>query len=110
MDAITDKLASSLAEELALPATPADEIERMADVHRRAVASYMKRAADARRRGKMLLIELEDERRRLIHIHKEEMARIDAEAAGVKSQTAGEIAASDKLAAVSRAALEALAA
>ncbi len=108
MDALNTTLADGLAEELAQPATPAEEVERMADVHRRAVAGYMKRAADARKRGKGQTAELEEERRRLKEIHRQDMARIDEEVAVVKTLTADEIAVCDKLAAVSRAALEAL--
>lgn len=108
MDALNDTLAGSLAEELAQPATPAEEIERMADVHRRAVTSYTKRAADARKRGRGQTAELEDERRRLKELYRQDMARIDEEVALVKAITADEIATCDKLAAVSRAAMEAL--
>lgn len=107
MDAYNDTLARSLAEELARPATPAEQVEHMADLHRRAVASYMKRSADARKRGKSMVAELEDERRRLKEVHRQDMARIDEEVAVSKALTADEIVASDKLAGISRAALEA---
>lgn len=107
MDALNDTLTGTLAEELALPSSPAEEVERMADLHRRAVASYMKRAAEARKRGKGHVAELEDERRRLKEVHRQDMARIDDEVAVVKAVTADEIAASDKMAGISRAALEA---
>ena len=108
MDALDETLASDLADKLARPATPAEEVERMADVYRRAVASYMKRAADARKRGKGQTAELEDERRRLKEIHRQDMARIDEEVALVKALAADEVAACEKMAAVSRTALEAL--
>lgn len=108
MDAINQQLADSLEEELALPMSPADEVERMADVHRRAMATYMKRSADARKLGKTMVAELEDERRHLKERFREDMARLDDEVAATKAATAERIAAAEKLAAVSRTALEAL--
>lgn len=108
MDMMTETLACDLAEELALPATPADELAQAESLHRGAVASYMDRAAAARRRGKAREAELEDERRRLVQIHQEEMTRLDGEVAASRAATVAEIAACDRLAAVSRAALEAL--
>lgn len=108
MDTINQQLADSLEEELALPMSPADEVERMADMHRRGVSTYMKRSADARKLGKTMVAELEDERRQLKERYRQDMARLDAEVADIKAITADKIAAADKLAAVSRAALEAL--
>lgn len=108
MDALNDDmLTRNLAAELALPTSAAEEIERMADLHSRGVATYMKRAAEARKRGKAMVAELEDERRRLKEVHKKDMARIDEEVAVTRAVTADEIAAADKLANISRAALEA---
>ena len=106
MDALTDRLASDLADELDLPLD--DEIDRMADLHRRGMATYLKRAADARKAGKAAVAEMEDERKRLKTQFAADMARIDGEVAAIRAATAESIATAEKLATVSRTALEAL--
>lgn len=108
MDALTEMLASDLADELDLPLTPDDEIDRMADLHRRGMATYVKRAADARKAGKAAVAEMEDERKRLKAKFAADLERIDSEVAAIKAATAESIATANKLAAVSRTALEAL--
>ncbi|KQZ14332.1 hypothetical protein ASD44_09800 [Mesorhizobium sp. Root554] len=108
MNTLDERLAADLAIEFTLPSSPAEELERMADLHRRGMTGYIKRSADARKACRAAVAELEDERRRLKQVHSEDMQRLDAEVAAIKASTAEEIAMADKLAAVSRAALEAL--
>ena len=104
-----DYLADALAEELALPTTPAEELERHADLHQQHMATYSRRITQARKASRMRIAELEADRKQLQAEHERDMQRIDAMVVEVKRQTAEEIAAAEKLAAIARAAMEMLA-
>lgn len=108
MDTLNHVLADELADSLSQPERPIDELDRMADLHRRGMATYVGRAVAARKAGKAAVAELEDERRHAKLQHAQNMQRIDDEIARLKEETAEQIATAEKLAAVSRSALEAL--
>lgn len=108
MDTLNHVLADDLAETLTRLESPADELDRMADLHRRGMATYVSRASAARKAGKAAVAELEDERRQAKILHARNMQRIDDEIARLKEETADQVATAEKLAAVSRTALEAL--
>lgn len=118
MDAFNDVLTSDLADELSIdlageeaatkPAAP-DELERMGDFHRGALATYSKRVTTARKHCKEAIAEFDEEKRLLKRQFDADIQQLDAEIAAVKEMTAEEIATAQRLALVSRSALEVLA-
>lgn len=85
-----------------------DEIEEHADIHRRAVAKYEARKADARKARKARIATLEAERRTAKATYEAEIERIRAAMNEAAREAAGTIARAEQLAATSRAALAVL--
>jgi hypothetical protein len=88
---------------------PLDEIERAADIHRRAIATYEHRKGEAIKRRKAVLVAVQAERRRLAAAYKADMVRLDEQADDARAAGERETAIADRLAAANRAALDALA-
>jgi hypothetical protein len=85
-----------------------EEIEKIANIHRRGLASYEKRIDEARRNWRHAEAALIAERRKLDEAYAEEVRRIEKHLATLREEAQTEIVTAQRLAASSRLALEGL--
>lgn len=104
MDTMTDAVDRALSTDPELPG----ELERHADLHRRAIATYVDRASAAERAGRERQAALEGERRAARKAYDAELARIHAAMGDAQEATANEVARALRLAETSRVALAVL--
>jgi hypothetical protein len=86
-----------------------NELDRVAEVHLRAISTYDQRKASALKHERDAIALLEDERAKLQAAFAADMERIDHQIAGTRSATEATVTTAEKLAAASRAALGAIA-
>ena len=101
-------VAAGLAERLAQPASPAEELERAAQINQEALAAFGAGDLKAQRTCRSAVAELEAERARLRSLHEADMRRIDQAIAETEARTEAELVVVRRLAAGCRSALEAL--
>lgn len=112
MNALAQELVSDLDTTLKVipfpKADPASEVERLADIHRNGVTKYQRRIGETKKAMRAAVATLEAERKAEKARHDAEMARIAASIVDVREEAARDVAADEKLAAASRAALDML--
>lgn len=105
---IADHLNASLNVVQFAPLPPQTELERISSVHRRAVAKYEQRSADTRKQLSENLAMIEVDRKAELDRHEAEVKALDERREQELARANRDIAADQRLAASSRAALAAL--
>ncbi|WP_127399610.1 hypothetical protein [Mesorhizobium sp. M4A.F.Ca.ET.090.04.2.1] len=90
------------------PLKPETELERLSAAHRKAIAKYDQRAADAQKLLRENLDKIEADRAAELKRHQDEIAALDARRAEELARAEKDIAADQRLSASCRAALAAL--
>lgn len=108
MDTLEQDLDLAIDSALKGLSTPDRDVAAAAQMHLEEAISQERRALAAEKSGRAQIQELQGERQRLIQAHSEAMGRLAADIAAVNARTRQETATAMRLAAASRAALEAL--
>ena len=89
-------------------ADPSSEVERLADIHRKGVTKYQRRIGETKKAMRAAIVALEAERKAEKARHEAEIARLAEAILQARETAARDVAADEKLAAASRAALDML--
>lgn len=106
MTKFDQKLVDDLAAELALPLTPAERIEHMADFHQRKIDKYDQEIVEIRKQSRASIVELEQARKKLQIEHAADMDNIDRQISGIEGRATADIMVAQKFQEVSRHAIE----
>ena len=108
MDTLDQDLNVEIDKTLASLSTHDQDVAAAAAMHMEEAIAQERRALQAEKAGRAAVTELRDERQRIEQAHREAMAKLAVEIEGAEGRTRDEVRTALRLAAASRAALEAL--